>query len=133
AEGRALFHRFCMRCHGADGRGAADAPRLPGLPDFTRRAWHEPRSDSQLVASILDGKGSAMPAFHGKIGNGQARALVAYLRSFDLTRPPPTAAATAASDGFEARFRALQDEFDDLGRQIRALAPQTTPTRSARR
>jgi mono/diheme cytochrome c family protein len=57
-------------------------PRYPGfqtspLPTGTKR-----RNDAQLTASVLEGNGTVMPAFSGKLGEAQVRELVAYLRSF---------------------------------------------------
>src|SRR5215475_11533418 len=52
-EAGALFRRFCQGCHGADGRGAGR-----DVPDFTRSAWQEKRTDTQLVVTILEGKGT---------------------------------------------------------------------------
>ena len=43
--------------------------------------WHRRRSDQQLKISILEGRGSRMPAFHGKLGDDQVGDIVAFLRS----------------------------------------------------
>src|SRR5262245_61370692 len=56
---RAHYRRFCARCHGNDHTGAAGR-----VPNFTSRSWQQRRSDSQLLVSILEGKGSGMPPFH---------------------------------------------------------------------
>jgi mono/diheme cytochrome c family protein len=80
-----LYRRFCARCHGADGKGV----RGEGVPDFTRADWHRRRGDAQLAAVILEGKGTAMPAFGGRLSKAQAKALVGHLRSFAPPRPPP--------------------------------------------
>jgi hypothetical protein len=31
-----LYNRYCIRCHGADGRGVWD---IPDVPNFTNAAW----------------------------------------------------------------------------------------------
>lgn len=115
-----LFQRLCSSCHEADGHGNAMRAEIPWFPDFTSANWHQPRSDAQLTASILEGKGTVMPAFSGKIGEPQVRELVAYLRSFAPagarsipTKPP--------SD-FRRRYQELQDEMNKLKRQYRALS-----------
>jgi mono/diheme cytochrome c family protein len=92
---------------------------MPTMPDFRRRSWHEGVSDSQLAASILDGKGSWMPAFRGRLSERQARDLVAYVRAFGPARPE---AREAPASDFEKRFRELQDEWKELQRQLEKLS-----------
>ena len=79
--GRALFQRLCVSCHGADGTGSTARDDMPETPDFTDASWQARRGNAQLIASILDGKGSEMPPVRGKISEEQARSLVAYVRS----------------------------------------------------
>ena len=43
-----LYNRYCIRCHGVDGRGVWD---IPDVPDFTNVRWQESRSDAQRGAS----------------------------------------------------------------------------------
>src|SRR5262249_28654454 len=84
-------------CHGADGRGSVARDNFPTLPDFTLRAWHEKRADPQLLVSVLEGKGTGMPPFRGKIGREQARGLIAFVRSFSPSGSRPASAAAPAS------------------------------------
>jgi hypothetical protein len=72
-----------------------------------------------LVVSILDGKGTEMPPFRGKLSREQARELVAFIRGFS---PTPAKPARTPADDFEARFRKLENELEDLIRQSRALS-----------
>jgi hypothetical protein len=74
-----------VRCHGADGTGSRVRRRQPEIPDFTDPAWQARRSDAQLLAGILDGKGEEMPPSRGKISEDLARGLVAYVREFAPT------------------------------------------------
>src|SRR5438445_592196 len=64
--GRELFREHCVKCHGADGTGSPARDRLPEIPNFTDPAWQARRSEAQLLASILDGKGKEMPPFRDK-------------------------------------------------------------------
>jgi mono/diheme cytochrome c family protein len=123
-QGSRLFQRSCSLCHGRDGKGAIARDSLPTIPDFTVRTWQQKRTNAQLRVSILDGKGTGMPAFRGKLPPDQARELVAYIRTF----APGAAAVTASSTyEFEQRFNALAREFDELARQIAALSkPEST-------
>jgi mono/diheme cytochrome c family protein len=89
---------------------------LPDIPDFTHGKWHKKRSDGQLLASILEGKGKGMPAFDRKINKKQARGLVAYVRSF---RPRGAKMTPVREDNFENQFRKLQKKFEQLKRPAR--------------
>jgi hypothetical protein len=88
-----LFNRYCIRCHGVDGRGVWD---IPGIPDFTNARWQACRSDGQLARIILEGRGAVMPPFRGTLTLEEAWAMARYLRTFvpgtetprpDLTQP----------------------------------------------
>jgi mono/diheme cytochrome c family protein len=125
AAGR-VYRQYCQRCHGADGKGAGE-----GLPDFTRRKWQERRDDAQLKVSILDGKGTTMPAFRGRLDEAQAKALVAHVRAFSPSPPAaPGKNSTAGpppDDEFEARMRQLQKELEDLRKQLKELDAKPRP------
>ncbi len=127
-KGNVLFQQFCVRCHAADGKGARVRQTMPTIPDFTLHTWQEGRSDPQLLISVLDGKGTRMPPFRDKLTRDQARDLVAVARSFDVERRPP---AETASDLFETRFRQLEQEFDRLRKQSKALSSSTPSSGSS--
>ena len=74
-----LFNRYCIRCHGVDGRGVWD---IPGVPDFTNTRWQASRSDGQIARIILEGRGAVMPPFRGAISLEEAWGLARYLRTF---------------------------------------------------
>jgi mono/diheme cytochrome c family protein len=118
-NGGRLFQQFCVKCHGSDGSGTDMRASLSTIPNFADPAWHTRRRDPQLVASILTGKGTAMPAFGGRISEQDARDLAAYVRGVNPTRTQP---ATSAPTDFESRFRQLEQEYGDLERQIRKLS-----------
>src|SRR5262245_8312399 len=57
-----IYNRYCVRCHGVDGRGVWD---VPDVPNFVDTCWQDSRSDD-YIAQILDlGRGACMPAFRG--------------------------------------------------------------------
>jgi mono/diheme cytochrome c family protein len=122
--GSRTFQRSCTACHGNDGRGGEMRASLPSIPDFSARSWQEARTDPQLVVSVLDGKGAAMPPFRDKLSREQAREVIAFIRSFG---PSQARATRTSSDDFEARFRSLLDEFEDLRRRSRAISADATP------
>jgi mono/diheme cytochrome c family protein len=74
-----LYNRYCIRCHGVDGRGVWD---IPDVPDFTNGAWQASRSDGQLTRAILEGRGAVMPPFRGTMTLEEGWAMARYLRSF---------------------------------------------------
>jgi hypothetical protein len=80
------YNRYCIRCHGVDGRATWD---IPGVPDFTNARWQSYHTDGELARSILSGRGAVMPPFRGTLTLEEAWAMARYLRSFD----PATAAS----------------------------------------
>jgi mono/diheme cytochrome c family protein len=122
-----LFRQYCIVCHGPNGTGVpAMRPTLPMLPDFTNPTWQEQHSDPQLLISVLNGKGTFMPAHRGRVNEVQGRDLVAFIRNF-----APMGATTKHTPTME-----FQRQFEQLQRH--ALLPgaaefaggiqQTTPT-----
>lgn len=81
-----LYNRYCIRCHGVDGRGVWD---IPDVPDFTNARWQVSRSDAQLARLILEGRGAVMPAFRGTLALEEAWAVGRYLRTFDPAAAVP--------------------------------------------
>jgi hypothetical protein len=74
-----LYARYCIRCHGVDGRGVWD---IPGVPDFTNQRWQASRPDPSLVRSIIEGRGAVMPPFRGTLTLEEAWAMARHLRRF---------------------------------------------------
>jgi mono/diheme cytochrome c family protein len=74
-----LYNRFCVRCHGIDGRGVCG---IPDVPDFTDPRWQASRPDSQIVHIVMAGRGACMPSFRGTVSLEEAWALARYLRTF---------------------------------------------------
>lgn len=74
-----LYNRYCVRCHGVDGRGVWD---IPDVPDFTNAVWQASRTDEQLARMTLEGRGAVMPAFRGTFTLEESWAMSRYLRTF---------------------------------------------------
>jgi mono/diheme cytochrome c family protein len=131
-----LFRRYCVQCHGKDGRGGPGRRTLPTIPNFTNPSWQKSRTNPQLAISILDGKNKEMPNNQGRLTTKQIADLVAYIRTFG---PAPTPRAgqgrqtkrtgedpftqpdLTGSTDFDAAFNKLQHQWDDLNRQSQKL------------
>ena len=81
---------------------------------------------AQMMASILEGKGTGMPPHGGAISKEQAGDPVAYAGSFASFqrggKPGPLAQARPSLTTFEDRFRQLQQQQEELGRKFRELS-----------
>jgi hypothetical protein len=101
-------------------------------PDFTNPRWHKQRSDVELITSILDGKGTGMPAFHDRLSQSQVKMLVGKLRAFAPAKKDQQKSQRGSVDSsakqFEIELQRLQQLFEDLRRQLEELKDlQETP------
>ena len=70
-QGREVYEDNCQTCHGRD-------MVSPGLVTFDLRKF--PKDDpARFRGSVLDGKGTAMPAFRGRISDEEVDLLWAYV------------------------------------------------------
>jgi mono/diheme cytochrome c family protein len=74
-----LYNRYCIRCHGIDGRGVWD---IPDVPDFSNTRWQATRPDGYLARVIIEGRGAVMPPFRGTFTLEESWAMARYVRSF---------------------------------------------------
>jgi mono/diheme cytochrome c family protein len=83
-----LYNRYCIRCHGVDGRGVWD---IPDVPDFTNARWQASRTDADIARITLEGRGAVMPPFRGALTLEEAWGIARYLRTFvpgsEVSRP----------------------------------------------
>jgi mono/diheme cytochrome c family protein len=89
----ALYRRDCRRCHGDDGKGLK-RDRLGEIPDFTDSDWQASRGDADLQVSILEGKGTHMPAFSDRISEDEARQLASHVRGLGAPHKSPPSEET---------------------------------------
>jgi mono/diheme cytochrome c family protein len=121
-----IFSTLCNPCHGPDGRGTLVRPAMPPIPDFTSSDWQSSRSSSRLALSILEGRGTLMPPWNGKLTPEQARYLVLYVRSFGgpamlATETEGGAPAALSLAEFDKRIRSLRQQFYEIQKQLQAL------------
>jgi len=117
--GANIYRQFCIVCHGADGTGSIIRASMPPIPDFTSETFHKQHNDSQILVSILNGKGTLMPANRGRVTEEQARDLVAYLRAFG---PASFRIRPEASDKeFEKAYRQLEQQLQELHKEMQKI------------
>jgi mono/diheme cytochrome c family protein len=117
----ALFKKHCQKCHGEDGKGDDSRDTFPEIPDFTDEKWQKGRSDAELVSSILDGKGTAMPQFANKVSKEEVKGLANFVRSFVSGEIKPM---SAMGDDFDKRLQELFDQLKELRKQFQNLSKQ---------
>ncbi len=90
AAGAMVAGKHCARCHGVTGKG--DGEELKRLNadvrpvDWTNRVEVTKWSDQDMARIIVEGgkgvgKSKVMPAFRGKLSDGQVADLIVYIRS----------------------------------------------------
>jgi cytochrome c oxidase cbb3-type subunit 3 len=84
--GKAKFG-VCAACHGPTGQGN---PAL-GAPNLTDRIWLHGGGLQQVVAMINNGKDNMMPAWSGKLTDGQIHVLASYVLGLSQRAPAPAA------------------------------------------
>jgi len=80
--GQELYGKYCQVCHGEDGGGDGMMTKIMDIEPMDHSNPNETGSlsNEQLVASILEGKGSFMPSWRGVLSQDDVEALVSYIR-----------------------------------------------------
>jgi cytochrome c oxidase cbb3-type subunit 3 len=82
AAGRRLFLAYnCYGCHG----GRAGGGMGPSLRDSTKQYGS---SDTQLFATIVEGRPAGMPAWGGRIPDAQIWQIITYIRTLGTPEEP---------------------------------------------
>src|ERR1700728_3077105 len=79
SSGADTYKAKCMMCHAADGSGSTPAGKAMGAIPFSSPDLVK-ASDADLIAATQSGKGK-MPAYSGKLTDGEITAVVAYIRT----------------------------------------------------
>lgn len=83
-QGQALFQRFCIRCHGDEGKGdGRQAPEGSHPANLTDDRWDHGSTDGEIFTTIHDGVGPKydMDSYEGKISDTDIWNVVNYIRS----------------------------------------------------
>lgn len=73
--GKKIYEKNCAACHGKDGKGI-----MPKMPDFSK-GERMSKSDKDLLVSISGGvKGTAMPAWKGKLQDADMAAALSHIK-----------------------------------------------------
>ena len=77
-----LYRKYCVSCHGSDGRAQTSKGKYSHARDLTDAQWHEDVSDERIFNSIMNGRNvrGNMPAFSNKINQKEAESLVNFVR-----------------------------------------------------
>jgi mono/diheme cytochrome c family protein len=99
ARGKKRYDTQCSLCHGDTGDGKGDAAKdmKLNLSDFTKPDTLANRTDGELFAIIVSGKGS-MPGQKGRMAPAQVWNLVNYLRSLSGKVPAKATPKEAADE-----------------------------------
>lgn len=80
--GMQLYQQYCQVCHGVEGDGEGIMTNLIGVApmDHTNPNVTSLLTNTEIVKSILDGKGRFMPPWRDILSQSDAEALVSYIR-----------------------------------------------------
>jgi mono/diheme cytochrome c family protein len=84
-RGAGTFLRLCSGCHGPDGRGTTRPGFAVRPANLRDPALQKRLADAEIERTIRNGKGQ-MPAFGKLVPDDEIEAIIAYLRTLDLSR-----------------------------------------------
>jgi len=79
-----LYRRYCVSCHGNDGKAKTSKGKFSHARDLTDAQWQADVSDERLFNSIMNGRNvrGNMPAFSDKLNEREVNSLVTFVRTF---------------------------------------------------
>jgi len=77
-----LYRRYCVSCHGSDGKAKTSKGRFSHARDLTDPQWHADVSDERIFNSIMNGRDISgnMPSFANKMNEKEVESLVTFVR-----------------------------------------------------
>ena len=76
------YRRYCVSCHGTDGKAKTSKGRFSHARDLTDAQWQADVSDERIFNSIMNGRNvrGNMPAFADKLNEQEINSLVGLVR-----------------------------------------------------
>ncbi|HJT26799.1 MAG TPA: cytochrome c [Pyrinomonadaceae bacterium] len=77
-----VYRRYCISCHGSDGKAKTSKGKYSHARDLTDAQWQGDVSDERIFNSIMNGRNQRgnMPAFADKINEKEVNSLVNFVR-----------------------------------------------------
>ena len=81
ADGKELFGKFCMPCHGKDGKAQTPIARKLGVKDLTQTKLTDAEIEKQINEGKRDDHGKElMPSFKSRLSADEIKALVVVVK-----------------------------------------------------
>jgi mono/diheme cytochrome c family protein len=76
------YRRYCVSCHGSDGKAKTSKGRFSHARDLTDAQWQHEVSEERIFNSIMNGRNvrGNMPAFSSKLKDKEVDSLVTFVR-----------------------------------------------------
>lgn len=107
-EGKSIYDRFCIHCHGPKGEGDGPAGSLSGVDtgDLSNKAYMSQLSDQDLYERTAWGEEKfpylQMPGWRSSLTEQEIRSIIIYVRSLAVDKGPLT---TPSPKQREEKFR----------------------------
>ena len=77
-----LYRRYCVSCHGTDGKSKTSKGKYSPARDLTDADWQSDVSDERIFNSIMNGRNvrGNMPPFGQKLKEDEINSLVTFVR-----------------------------------------------------
>ena len=77
-----LYRRYCVSCHGTDGKSTTSKGKYSHARDLTDEDWQGDVSDERIFNSIMNGRDISgnMPSFANKMNEKEVESLVTFVR-----------------------------------------------------
>jgi mono/diheme cytochrome c family protein len=78
-----VYSRYCVSCHGRDGKSQTSKGRFSHARDLTEAKWQDDVTDERIYNSIMNGRNvrGQMPAFNNKLNDKEVDSLVGFVRA----------------------------------------------------